>query len=60
MRDFHMSEPQAMKYPLIRAFALMAFHRMNNSFCEMQIDSLGYVGQEALQKSENLTTNGHE
>lgn len=47
MRDFNMSESQAMKYPLIRAHALMAFNAMSNPYCEMQIDDLGYIAQEA-------------
>ena len=47
MRDFHMTEAQAMKYPLLRAFALLAFRSLDNPWCTMEIDGLGYLAQEA-------------
>ena len=47
MRDFHMTETQAMKYPLARAFALMVFRALDNPWCSMEIDGLGYLAQEA-------------
>jgi len=51
MRDFHMTEIQAMKYSLSRAHALVAFRSMDNPWCEMQIDGLGYLAQEALRSA---------
>lgn len=44
-----MSEHEAMKYPLIRAHALVAFSRLNNGMVEMEIDGEGYIFQEASQ-----------
>lgn len=46
MRDFHMTERDAMKYPLIRAHALCAFTRLNNPWVEMEITGAGYIQQE--------------
>ena len=46
MRDFHMSEQQAMRYPLARAHALCVFNALRNPWCPMEIDGDGYVAQE--------------
>ena len=42
-----MTEIQAMKYPLPRAFALCAYVSLQNPWCEMEIEGLGYIAQEA-------------
>ena len=46
MRDFHMSEAEAMAYPLNRAFALMAFHYENHPMCPGERQTDGYIAQE--------------
>ena len=51
MRDFHMTETAAMKYPLIRAFALCAFHGLRHPFGAMEIANAGYIAQEARRSS---------
>jgi len=51
MRDFHMSHTQAMKYPLNQALALLAFTRLHNPACAMEIDELGYIAQETERRS---------
>jgi hypothetical protein len=56
MRDYHMSETTALQYPLIRAFALLAFRAINNGVCEMQIDGLGYLAQESERLASDPTT----
>ena len=58
MRDFHMSEPQAMKYPLNRAFALLAFHGVRHPMGSMEIAGDGYIAQERWRASAaSQTTN---
>ena len=49
MRDFNMSEDQAMNYPTNRAFALAAFHVENNPFASVDRASDGYVAQEIVR-----------
>jgi len=51
MRDYHMSERAAMKYPLNRAFVLSAAAALRNPWCEMEIDGLGYIAQEAERRN---------
>ena len=46
MRDFNMSETEALNYPLIRAFALMAFHQEHHPLCPADRASDGYIAQE--------------
>jgi hypothetical protein len=46
MRDFHMSESDAMNYPLNRAFALMAFHAEHHPMCPGERETDGYIAQE--------------
>jgi hypothetical protein len=46
MRDFHMTEDQAMNYPLSRAFALAAFHAECNPFAPAERSTPGYIAQE--------------
>jgi len=46
MRDFNMSEAQALDYPTNRAFALAAFHIENNPWANVDRVSAGYVAQE--------------
>lgn len=46
MRDFNMSEDQALSYPINRAFALAAFHAETNPLCAAERASDGYVAQE--------------
>jgi hypothetical protein len=47
MRNFHMSEKQALNYPVNRAFALAAFDAETNPACPLERDSDGYLAQEA-------------
>lgn len=47
MRDFHMSETQALDYPLDRAFALLAWHAETNPYGRMVRVTDGYIAQEA-------------
>ena len=54
MRDFHMSENQAMKYPLNRAFALLAFHGVRHPMAQLEIAEDGYIAQERFGHAENL------
>ena len=51
MRDFHMSEEQAMNYPVNRAFALLAFHAETHPFCAQDRVSAGYIAQE-IERSQ--------
>jgi hypothetical protein len=53
MRDFHMSEQQALNYPLSRAFALKNFNIESNSSARVIYETPGYIGQEI----ERLKTN---
>jgi len=46
MRDFNMSEEQAMNYPTDRAFALAAFQAETNTGCNVERVNAGYIGQE--------------
>lgn len=46
MRDFHMSEEQAMNYPLNRAFALKNFMIESNFSSRVIYETPGYIGQE--------------
>jgi hypothetical protein len=56
MRDFHMNENTAMKFPLARAFALAAFHVECNPFAPAERSSPGYIAQEAARL--NARSNG--
>lgn len=49
MRDFNMSEDQAMSYPTNRAFALAAFHVENNPFAAVDRVGDGYIAQEIVR-----------
>lgn len=49
MRDFNMSEDQAMNYPTDRAFALAAFHTENNPWGNVERVGDGYVAQEIVR-----------
>jgi hypothetical protein len=46
MRDFHMSEEQALNYPLNRAFALKSWIIENNPWGPVVYETPGYIGQE--------------
>lgn len=46
MKDFHMSEEQALDYPLNRAFALKNFVIESNPYGRVVYETPGYVGQE--------------
>jgi hypothetical protein len=46
MRDFHMSEEQALNYPLSRAFALKNFVTESNPYGRVIYQTPGYIGQE--------------
>ena len=46
MRDFHMSEEQALNYPLNRAFALKNFMIESNPCGRVIYETPGYIGQE--------------
>ena len=52
MRDFNMTEDQAMTYPTLRAFALAAFHAENNPHGALERTSPGYLCQEAQRIRE--------
>ncbi len=52
MRDFNMTEDQAMNYPTLRAFALAAFHAENNPHGALERTSPGYLCQEAQRIRE--------
>ena len=47
MHDFHMSEEQALNYPLARAFALKNFVRESNPWGRVIYETDGYIAQEA-------------
>ena len=49
MRDFHMSEAEAMDYPTDRALALQAFHYLKHPMCPLDLAGPGYIKQEALR-----------
>jgi hypothetical protein len=49
MSDFHMSEEQALNYPLNRAFALKSWMIENNSSGRLIYETPGYIGQEIEQ-----------
>jgi hypothetical protein len=51
MRDFHMTEKQALKYPLNRAFALVAFHGLYHPLAAQQLAADGYIAQERSRRS---------
>jgi hypothetical protein len=53
MRDFHMTETQALDYPLNRAFALKNFMIESSSSTRVIYETPGYIGQEI----ERLKTN---
>ena len=55
MRDYHMSQPDAMKHPLRQALALVAFTRLYHSGGPMEIEGLGYVAQETERRKANHT-----
>jgi hypothetical protein len=50
MRDFHMTETAAMKLPLNRAFALMAFHVQRHPVSPRELAGDGYIAQEARRR----------
>lgn len=50
MREFHMTEKQTMRYPLIRAFALEAWNCETNPWCSVERIGPGYIKQEANSK----------
>lgn len=50
MRDFHMSEQQATRYPIIRAFALAAWNHETNGWYSVERASDGYIAQEAWNR----------
>lgn len=50
MMKFHMTEMQALKYPLARGFARCAFAALHNGMVEMEIDGAGYILQEARRR----------
>ncbi len=52
MRDFNMSEHEALEFPLIRAFALVAFHNATHPTFALERVSDGYIAQEALRLSQ--------
>lgn len=52
MDNFHMTEDQAMSYPLIKALALAAWKTENNPWCAVQRVGDGYVAQEAFRLRE--------
>ena len=47
MRDFHMSEEEALNYPLARAFALKNFVIESNPWGRVIYETDGYIAQEA-------------
>lgn len=53
MRDFHMSEHAAERYPLKRAFALLAWHNETNPWCAVERVGDGYIAQEAFERRKN-------
>lgn len=57
MRDFHMSEYQAMDYPTDRAWALMAFHAETHPMCPADRVSDGYIAQESLRQRDAARPN---
>lgn len=56
MRDFHMSEEQALDYPLNRAFALKNFIIESNSCGGVIYVTPGYIGQEWRNNMNNNNT----
>jgi hypothetical protein len=46
MRDFHMSEAEALNYPLNRAFALKNFMIESNPHGRVIYETPGYIAQE--------------
>ena len=46
MKDFHMSEEQALNYPLNRAFALKNFMIESNPYGRVIYETPGYIAQE--------------
>jgi hypothetical protein len=46
MRDFHMSEHEAMTYPTDRAFALASWASETNPWATPERASDGYIAQE--------------
>lgn len=55
MRDFNMSEKQALRFPIIRAFALDAWNIETNPWCAVERIGPGYIGQEAASNSSLIT-----
>ena len=52
MRDFHMTEEQALEYPLARAFALRNFVIESNPWGRVVYKSDGYIAQE-IKRNNN-------
>lgn len=49
MREFHMTEHQALNYPLARAFALANFVTERNPWGRIIYETDGYIAQECLR-----------
>jgi hypothetical protein len=56
MRDFHMSEEQALNYPLNRAFALKSYMIENNPWGRVIYETPGYIGQEIERLAKKSST----
>jgi hypothetical protein len=52
MRDFSMSEKQALDYPLDRAFALLAWSTEMNPWGRMVRVTDGYIAQESQRLNQ--------
>lgn len=57
MREFHMTEEQALNYPLSRAFALKSYDIENNAWSKPVYKTKGYIGQE-MERLKILTADG--
>ena len=53
MRDFHMSEKQALRFPIIRAFALDAWNLETNPWASVERLGPGYIWQEAARNTHH-------
>lgn len=49
MRDFHMTEDQALNYPLARAFALKNFAIESQPWSSVIYETDGYIAQQAAK-----------
>jgi hypothetical protein len=56
MRDFHMSEKEALNYPLDRAFALCNFAIETNPWARVVYDTDGYIAQEVAARRASLNS----